>query len=366
MNVLACFDSFKESMSAKDAGEAVKSALDDEVEIIPLADGGEGTLEALSDGLKGTYYQVEVTSPNFKHVCARYMIAGDLAVIECAQACGLDLLVENEKNALLTTSLGVGEMIVDAYHHGARRFMITLGGSATNDGGIGMLSALGIRFLDEHEQDVIPNAQGFGKIATIDRNNYLFQNEEVSFIAACDVENPLLGNNGATYVFGPQKGLSKVNLETVDQAMAHYASLSEETLGQSFRDIPGTGAAGGLGYAIVSFLGGRLEKGFEIVSEMVCLDDAIKQADIIVTGEGSIDRQTLSGKTPYGVLMHANRYHKPVVVFAGKVKDVHMLKEAGFQDVICINEEIKDLATMLKEGPKSLGKAVRRYFYENR
>ena len=365
MKVLACFDSFKESMSAKSAGEAVQRALDDDVEIIPLADGGEGTLEALSDGLKGTYYQVEVTSPNFKHVMARYMVAGEFAVIECAQACGLDLLKEDEKNALHTTSLGVGEMIVDAFHHGARRFMITLGGSATNDGGIGMLTALGIRFLDAHHQPVSPSAQGLGKITAIDRSHYLFRNVEVSFIAACDVENPLLGNNGATYIFGPQKGLQEECLETIDQDMAHYASLSEQELGKCYRDIPGTGAAGGLGYAIVSYLGGRLEKGFEIVSKMVHLDDAISKADVIVTGEGSTDQQTLSGKTPYGVLMHAKRYSKPVVVFAGKVKDAAMLKEAGFQDVICINEEIKDLATMLKEGPMHLERAVRRYFDEN-
>ncbi|MEE3308383.1 glycerate kinase [Sharpea azabuensis] len=365
MKVLACFDSFKESMSAKSAGEEVQRALDDDVEIIPLADGGEGTLEALSDGLKGTYYHVEVTSPNFKRVIARYMIADDLAVIECAQACGLDLLEEEEKNALYTTSLGVGEMIVDAFHHGARRFMITLGGSATNDGGIGMLTALGICFLDGHHQPVSPNAQGLGEIVSIDRSHYLFQNEDVSFIAACDVENPLLGPHGATYVFGPQKGLQEERLECVDQAMAHYALLSEEALGKCYREIPGTGAAGGLGYAIVSYLGGRLEKGFEIVSQMVHLDEAIKKADVVVTGEGSIDQQTLSGKTPYGVLMHAKRYHKPVVVFAGKVKDVALLKEAGFMDVICINEEIKDLATMLKEGPMHLERAVRRYFDEN-
>ncbi len=187
----------------------------------------------------------------------------------------------------------------------------------------------------------------------------------MSFIAACDVENPLLGPHGATYVFGPQKGLQEERLECVDQAMAHYALLSEEALGKCYREIPGTGAAGGLGYAIVSYLGGRLEKGFEIVSQMVHLDEAIKKADVVVTGEGSIDQQTLSGKTPYGVLMHAKRYHKPVVVFAGKVKDVALLKEAGFMDVICINEEIKDLATMLKEGPMHLERAVRRYFDEN-
>ena len=246
-------------------------------------------------------------------------------------------------------------MIVDAFHHGARRFLITLGGSATNDGGIGMLTALGIRFLDAHHQPVSPSAQGLGKITAI---------------AACDVENPLLGNNGATYIFGPQKGLQEECLETIDQDMAHYASLSEQELGKCYRDIPGTGAAGGLGYAIVSYLGGRLEKGFEIVSKMVHLDDAISKADVIVTGEGSTDQQTLSGKTPYGVLMHAKRYSKPVVVFAGKVKDAAMLKEAGFQDgfqeVICINEEKKDLALMLKEGPINLERAVRRYFHENR
>lgn len=359
MKILAAFDSFKESMSAIEAGEAVKKASCHTVIIKALADGGEGTMDAVNDYLKGNIHTVEVTGPLFEKTSARLSICNDLAIIESAQACGLDLLTEEKKNALLTTTYGVGEMILYAYNHQVRNFMITLGGSSTNDGGAGMLSALGIRFYNKEKHPIIPTARSLKDIDEIDLSEYLLK--DCHFIAACDVTNPLTGIEGATYIFGPQKKIKKEDLQEIDKGMSHYADKTAYILSKDNRDYPGAGAAGGLGFAIVSYLNGQLKSGFDMVASYTCLEEAIKEADIIFTGEGKMDRQTLQGKTPFGVLQLAKKYHKKVIAFSGRVEDKELLLKAGFENVYCINHEDLPLKELLKKGKDNLYLEVKRY-----
>lgn len=363
MKILAAFDSFKESVSAYGAGEAVVRAVSGhEVLIKPMADGGEGTMEAMNASLQGTLHEIEVTGPLFTPVKAKIAICDDLAVIECAQACGLDLLEEDQKDGIHTTTYGVGEMVAYAYKQGAKKILITLGGSSTNDGGIGMLEALGIRFLDEAGKMVKPCGDCLNQIVDIDISQYLLKDKDVEVIGACDVTNPLIGGKGATYVFGPQKGVK--DLEVMDLKMSIYARETRFVLGQRFERVAGAGAAGGLGFAIVSYMNGRLSSGFNEVARITELEEAIKKSDIVFTGEGSMDRQTLYGKTPLGVLQLAQKYDKPVVAFAGRVQDEEMLVEAGFKQVRCINHEDAPLSVLLSNGAKNLEAEVRSYLEE--
>ena len=324
MKIVAAFDSFKESMSAYEAGVAVQRATDHEVIIKPMADGGEGTLEAIKSFLKGDIHNLEVHGP-FNKTKASLLIADKIAIIECAQACGLDLVAEDKRNGSKTTTRGIGDMVRYAYNHGAREFIITLGGSSTNDGGAGFLSSLGVEFY----------------------------NKDGQFI------NPLLGKQGATMVFGAQKGVK--DLELQEKAMTHYANKSAEVLHKDERNYPGAGAAGGLGFAIVAYLNGELVGGFDEVARLSHLEEAIKEADLVFTGEGSMDHQTLMGKTPQGVLELAKKYNKKVVGFAGKVEDKEALLEAGFYDIRCINHQEAPLHELLKKGASNLEQEVREY-----
>ena len=361
MKILAAFDSFKESMSAKEAGEAVQRATQHEVIIKPLADGGEGTMEVMNEYLKGDIHEIEVAGPLFRTIKAKLAITKDLAIIESAQACGLDHLKEEEKNGTETTSYGVGEMMRYAYDQGARHFLITLGGTSCNDGGIGLLSGMDYAFLDQFDQRVPMNARG---LETLDRiRKTRLDLNEITVEGACDVTNPLCGKKGATYVFGPQKKVQ--DLEKTDQAMKRYASLMTKLIGRDDSQIEGTGAAGGMGYAIVSGLNGKLITGFEAVSQTVHLEEAIQEADLIITGEGKTNEQTLYGKTPMGVLELAKKYHKKVIAFCGKCEDKEELIKAGFDDVRCINHIDEPLNILLEKGPVNLENEVRRYLEEN-
>ena len=361
MKILAAFDSFKESMSAKEAGEAVQKATNHEVIIKPLADGGEGTMEVMNEFLKGEVHELEVAGPLFRTVKAKIAIVDDLAIIESAQACGLDYLKEEEKNGTETTSYGVGEMMKYAYDQGVRHFLITLGGTSCNDGGIGLLSGMGYGFFDQFDQRVPMNAKG---LETLDRiREPRLDLNDITVEGASDVTNPLCGEMGATYVFGPQKKVK--DLEKTDQAMKHYASLMSTLIGRDDTKVPGAGAAGGMGYAIISGFNGKLITGFEAVSRTVHLEEAIQEADLIFTGEGKMDHQTLFGKTPMGVLQLAKKYHKPVVAFCGKCEDKEVLLEAGFKDVCCINHTDEPLNILLEKGAQNLENEVRRYLEEN-
>ena len=361
MKILAAFDSFKESMSAKEAGEAVQRATDHEVIIKPLADGGEGTMEVMNEFLKGEVHELEVAGPLFNTVKAKIAIIDDLAIIESAQACGLDYLKEEEKNGTEATSYGVGEMMKYAYDQGVRHFLITLGGTSCNDGGIGLLSGMGYGFFDQFDQRVPMNAKG---LETLDRiRKTRLDLNDITVEGASDVTNPLCGEMGATYIFGPQKKVR--DLEKTDQAMKHYASLMSALIGRDDMNVPGAGAAGGMGYAIMSGFNGKLITGFEAVSRTVHLEEAIQEADLILTGEGKMDHQTLFGKTPMGVLQLAQKYHKPVVAFCGKCEDKEVLLEAGFKDVCCINHTDEPLSVLLEKGAQNLENEVRCYLEEN-
>lgn len=294
---------------------------DAEVIVKPLADGGEGTTDALIEGMNGERIDLTVTGPMHTPVGAYYGYLKDTntAVMEMASAAGITLVPDSEKNPLLATSYGVGEMINDAIQRGCRNFIIGIGGSVTNDGGIGMLKALGVRFLDENGEDTGEGGQALAKVARIDVSGMNPLLKECHIQVACDVNNPLCGENGSTYVYGPQKGVTEDMKKTLDEAMAHFARVTSETLENDYMNTPGAGAAGGLGYAFLAYTGAALTPGIELILDAVGLEEELSGADVVVTGEGRLDFQTAMGKAPVGVARLAKKYNAKVIAFAGSV-----------------------------------------------
>ena len=337
MKVVAAIDSLKGSLSSMEAGFAIREGVlrshpDALVVVKPLADGGEGTADALIEGMGGERVDITVTGPLGKPVTAYYGYLKETgtAIIEMASAAGIILVSEEEKNPLAATTYGVGEMIRDAALKGCRNFIIGIGGSATNDGGIGMLQALGYDFLDQHGRDVGQGAQALGRISSVCTSNVCPELADCRFQVACDVTNPLCGENGATYIYGPQKGVTDEIKSQLDADMAHYARVTSETLGNHFADAEGAGAAGGLGFSLLSYLNARLTPGIDLVLNAVGLEEELKDADIAVTGEGRLDHQTAMGKAPVGVAKLAKKYGVRVLAFAGSVtKDARVLNETG-------------------------------------
>ncbi|WP_315271108.1 glycerate kinase [Oribacterium sinus] len=337
MKILIAIDSFKGSLSSKEAGKAIKTGIlrvisDAEVLISPLADGGEGTVETLVEALGGSLETVRVKGPLFQEVEAHYGILSDsqyspkdgkLAVMEMSQASGITLVSPEERNPLKTSSYGVGEMILDAYHKGCRRFLIGIGGSATNDGGIGMLSALGFRFTKENGEEIRPCGEGLKDLARIENASVpegLLQGLlHCSFQIACDVENPLYGENGASLIYGFQKGGNKELLSQMDLWMKRYSELVKEYNPAANPEAPGSGAAGGLGFAFRSFLQGELKSGVSLILEETRLSEKMQGADLVITGEGRLDEQSAMGKAPIGVAKLAKAQGIPVLAFAGAV-----------------------------------------------
>lgn len=326
MKVVIAIDSLKGSLSSMEAGMAIKDGIlaakpDAEVIVKPLADGGEGTTDALIEGMNGERIDLTVTGPMHTPVDAYYGYLKDTntAVMEMASAAGITLVPDSEKNPLLATSYGVGEMINDAIQRGCRNFIIGIGGSVTNDGGIGMLKALGVRFLDENGEDAGEGGQALAKIARIDVSGMNPLLKECHIQVACDVNNPLCGKNGSTYVYGPQKGVTEDMKKTLDEAMAHFARVTSETLENDYMNIPGAGAAGGLGYAFLAYTGAALTPGIELILDAVGLEEELSGADVVVTGEGRLDFQTAMGKAPVGVARLAKKYNAKVIAFAGSV-----------------------------------------------
>ncbi len=331
MKAVVAIDSFKGSLSSLEAGNAARNGIlkaDPEAQVIvrPLADGGEGTVEALTIGMGGTIVTVPVTGPVGKKVEAKYGILADgtTAVMEMSQAAGITLVSEGEKNPLTATTRGVGEMILDAIARGCRHFIMGIGGSATNDGGIGMLQALGFGLFDKDGKQVAPRAQGLENIAEINSANVAPELATCSFRIACDVTNPLCGEQGCSAVFGPQKGADPAMVRQMDGWLANYADIARKNFPKADPEYPGTGAAGGLGFAFLTFTNAVLESGIKIVLDETRLEDYIREADIVVTGEGRLDGQTVMGKAPVGVAEIAKRHNKKVVAFAGSVA-----KDAG-------------------------------------
>lgn len=327
MKVVVAIDSFKGSLTSLEAGEAVREGVlkadkDAEVVIRPLADGGEGTVEALAIGLGGEMIECEVTGPLGTSVTAKYCIVkGSTAVIEMAQAAGLPLVPTELRDPMNTTTYGVGELILDAIRRGCRSFIVGIGGSATNDGGTGMLSALGFEFLDKNGAPIAQGARGLENLSSVSGANAIPELRECSFRVACDVNNPLCGERGCSAVYAPQKGASPEAVKIMDEWLGGYAETAKKTFPNADASYPGAGAAGGLGFAFMTFLGGVLESGISIILDETELERYIADADVVVTGEGRIDFQTAMGKAPIGVAKLAKRYGKRVVAFAGCVTE---------------------------------------------
>lgn len=330
MKAVIAIDSFKGSLSSIQAGKAVSEGIkriypEAETVIRPVADGGEGTVEALCDGLGGIKQAHEVMGPLGERVSALYGIVGKTAVIEMAAASGITLVPKEKRNPLHTTTFGVGELIRDAIEKGCSNFIIGIGGSATNDGGTGMLRALGFRFLDGSGRDIALCGEGLRDIVSIDRSNAMKELSKCTFNVACDVTNPLCGELGCSAVYGPQKGATPEIIADMDSWLSSFADISGGD-----KNAAGAGAAGGLGYAFMTFLNGRLQSGIDMVLKETAIEKSIADADIVVTGEGRLDSQTVMGKAPVGVAEIAKKYGKPVIAFSGCVtRDAVVCNEHG-------------------------------------
>ena len=356
MNIVVAVDSFKGSMTSLEAGGAIaqgirKAAPDANVVVRPVADGGEGTMDALIEGMQGAYETITVTGPNGKPIECQYGVIPEagIAVVEMAKVAGLPLLRQEERNPLYTTTYGVGEIIKDAIQKGYRRFIIGIGGSATNDVGIGFLQALGYHFLNAEGKEVPFGAIGVKDIADVRLGHVMPELQECSFRVACDVNNPLYGENGCSYVYARQKGATDESIREMDQWIRNYSNLLKEKQLSMLEDMPGAGAAGGLGYAFASFTNSKLESGIQIVLEETKLEEYIKMADIVITGEGRLDGQTIRGKAPVGVAKLAKKYNKKVIAFAGSVsEDAVLCNEGGIDAFFPILREVKSLEEVMK------------------
>ena len=365
MKVAIAIDSFKGSLSSVEAGTAAAAGVrrvfpDADCEVRPLADGGEGTVDALVAGLGGERKTVTVTGPAGKPTEATYGLLPDgVAVMEMAEAAGITLVSGAEKNPLLTTTYGVGEMILDAVKNGAKKFVIGIGGSATNDGGAGMLQALGVRLLDAEGRDIPRGGAGLAQLAKIDLSEFRFRISDFKsqgsgsrisdfkFRIACDVTNPLCGPNGASAVFGPQKGATPEMVKELNEALAHFAAIADKV---DFASSAGAGAAGGLGFAFKSFLDAELVPGVDLILSETRLEDFVRDADVVITGEGRLDGQTVMGKAPIGVAKLAKRFGKRVLAFSGCVGDgVEAVNAAGIDAFFPILRKIVTLDEALEK-----------------
>ena len=337
MRIVVAIDSFKGSLSSLQAGSAVRDAvlkLNDKNEVIikPLADGGEGTVDALALGFDSEIIEIEVRGPLMKKVNAKYCILKETntAVIEMAAASGITLVSEDEKNPLNTTTFGVGELIKDAINRGCRRFIVGIGGSATNDGGVGMLTALGVQFLDKNDNPIALRGEGLKDLCKINTDNMLSELKECTFNVACDVKNPLCGENGCSAVFAPQKGATKEMIIDMDLWLKNYAEISKTVSDKADENYEGAGAAGGLGFAFLAYLNANLKSGIDIVLDEIKIEEDIKNADVVVTGEGRLDSQTIMGKAPIGVAKLAKKYGKRVIAFCGcTTKEAEVVNDHG-------------------------------------
>ncbi len=337
MKVVTAIDSFKGSLTSMEAGYAVAEGIrrvDPYADVVvrPLADGGEGTVDALVSGMNGTLQEVMVTGPLGEPVNCTYGIIENsrMAVLEMAGAAGITLVPEEKRNPMVTTTYGVGEIIKDAIFKGCRRFIVGIGGSATNDGGIGMLQALGYGFLDKDGKQISFGAQGLKNLNSITSDQVIPELSECEFRVACDVTNVLCGTKGCSAVYGPQKGGTPAMIMEMDQWLQHYAELAKEKFPKADPKQEGTGAAGGLGFAFLTFTNAVLESGVQIVLDETKLETYVKDADFVITGEGCLDGQTAMGKAPIGVAKIAKKFQKPVLAFSGSVtKDAVACNKKG-------------------------------------
>lgn len=362
MKFILAPDSFKESMTAKEAcismENGIRKVFKDATCIhVPMADGGEGTVDALIESTNGNLHEVEVTAPLGNKVKAKFGILGDrkTAVIEMAEASGIHLVKLEDRNPLLTTTFGTGELIKYALDMNIERIIIGLGGSATNDGGVGMLQALGASFKDSDGKEIAFGGGVLKDLCTIDLSGFDKRIYDVKIEVACDVKNPLTGENGASFVFGAQKGGNKETLEELDSNLKHYAEVVKRDMGKEIDKVEGAGAAGGLGAALIGFCNGKLESGIDLVIKHSNLEDKVRKADFVFTGEGSIDFQTKFGKTPIGVAKIAKKYNIPVIAFGGRIGEgIDELYSLGIDSVIGITPGVISLDEALSKGKENL------------
>ncbi|MGB9661934.1 MAG: glycerate kinase [Moorellaceae bacterium] len=362
-------DSFKESLDAPQVAAAIAAGIKrvlPEVETVevPLADGGEGLTTTLVAATGGKLMTATVTGPLGEPVTAKWGILGDgrTAVIEMAQASGLPLVPKEKRNPLYTTTYGTGELIRQALEEGCRRLIVGIGGSATNDGGAGMAQALGVKLLDQSGQDIPWGGIGLERLARIEMQDLDPRVKEAEILVACDVDNPLCGPRGASAVYGPQKGATPEMVRRLDAALAHLADIIARDLGLQVRDLPGAGAAGGLGAGLVAFLGATLRRGIELVMEAVNLEGVLAQgADLVITGEGEINGQTAHGKVPVGVARLASKYGIPVVALVGSIGEgAHAVFDHGIQGFMSIVPRPVSLAFCLENAAILLTEAAER------
>ncbi len=328
---------------------------------MPVADGGEGTMASLVQGLNGTLHTAQVHNPLGHIIEASYGMVYDntTAVIEMAAASGLMLLPPDARNPLQAHTYGLGELMLHALNNGAKHIIMGIGGSATNDGGTGMLQALGVRFLNAQHTPISDLPQRLSDIAALNTDVLDSRLKNISIQVACDVSNPLLGDDGATAVYGAQKGVTAETRPVLEHGLTTFADVSENHFRQWFRHIPGTGAAGGLGFALVAFCRAQLTSGIDVILKTVDFDTHAQWADIVITGEGKIDRQTINGKTPAGVATHAHKYGKPTVVIAGAVGDGwQSLCNIGVKNAYAITPEGMDLTTALATADTNLKRTI--------
>ncbi|CEG21486.1 Glycerate 2-kinase [Planococcus massiliensis] len=355
LKVVVAIDSFKGSISSADGSKAIASGIKTvfpfaEIVALPLADGGEGTVEALVHAAGGEFIKTTVTGPLGTEIMARYGVIknGKTAVIEVAEACGLDLVPTAQRNPLLTTTFGVGQLILHAIGRGCREFVIGLGGSATNDGGVGMLQALGFQFLDENGQEVARGGGMVKSIRSVDTSQAVLELKDCRFRVACDVNNVLHGPTGASHVFGPQKGATPEMVASLDAGLRHFGDVLRNQLNIDLQNLPGSGAAGGLGGAFAGFLQANLESGIELILNITAMEEKMQGADFVITGEGKLDDQTAMGKAPLGVAQLAAKQGIPVIALAGAVPiDASSLNKLGITSCFSISN-----------GPMSLEEAM--------
>ncbi len=354
-------DSFKDSMTAQKVTQVMKKAIldiDAEAEIVelPVGDGGEGTLEILTYAAQGKLIDTTVTGPLGEPVKAQFGISGDgtTAIVEMAQASGLQLVSQSLRNPLITTTYGTGELILQALDYPINHLIITIGGSATNDCGAGMLQALGAKFLDSSNQPIRYGGEQLGLISKADFSDLDPRLKQVSMRVACDVTNPLIGPRGASHIFGPQKGATPAMVAVLDECLTHFANLIEGETGLRLHDVSGAGAAGGLGAALI-LCGGTLEPGIDLVLDVLCFDELVTGADYVLTGEGRIDNQTLGGKVIAGIVQRSNKAGVPVIAFAGSVQPGYeKLYEEGLLATFSITSKPISLGEALEQGEENL------------
>ena len=356
--IVVASDSFKGSLSSLDVAEAAAMAINKvcpecDVVKVDVADGGEGTMDALRGTLGGEKITIEVSDPLGRPIRASYVVLDDglTAVIEMATASGLPLLAVSERNPLKTSTYGTGQLIADALDRGCRKFLVGIGGSATNDAGMGMLQALGVRFFDAEGNLLQGKGESLEFVQAIDRSSLYGGLKDSEFIVACDVDAPLYGPKGAAYVFAPQKGADHDMVRQLDMGLKHFAGnvFSCNMTSGDFSHNPGAGAAGGLGFGFIAFLNARLERGIEMVLDAIGFDSIIAGADLIITGEGRVDSQTLTGKTPFGVLQRAKKQGVPVAAIGGSVTlDPQTALDAGFVGVYAVTPAGMPLETAMR------------------